>query len=647
MEAKGSVEITKNGLCAYKKKPAIITAIGDKITINTGEGGELRVREKDIEPLHEGPAEGPAFLAALGALGIGGADADANDGPLREAWELCLADGGTEASLSIKELSELAFGAFTPKSAWDVYSALMDGIYFVGTPSALHPRPAAEVEAEAAKRSVKRLENGRKAAFLARLKEGGVDPLADAQYLMDVEALALGKTDVSRTLREAGLEETAVSAHRVLVETGYWPPYFDPHPSRFGIALKSASAPVPPPPDEARVDLSALPAFAIDNEWSDDPDDAVYFEPAAEGGDPSAGTLYVHVADPAASVLPGTEADAEAQSRAVTFYGPEGISRMITAEAFPFYALGLADTSPALTFKLRLGARCAVEGVEIFPSIVRVTRLCYREADGDPRIAPLFPLAERSIEKRLDLGAALIEFPEVRVIVRDGKPEVIPQRDYRSAAAVRECMLLAGEAAGRWASARQIAFPYVSQETGELPDVIHEGFAGSYKLRRCMRPRSLSVRPALHWGLGLDIYAQVTSPLRRYTDLLAHQQIRAFLRREGGASGGMKAEPPMDADTLILRLGAAEKASQAAARAERASLLHWKLVFLSDKIDSEWDAILLERNGPRAVFLLPALGMETVCSVPKGTPDIRLNGAARLVLKSVRVPEASASFILR
>jgi len=36
--------------------------------------------------------------------------------------------------------------------------------------------------------------------------------------------------------------------------------------------------------------------------------------------------------------------------------------------------------------------------------------------------------------------------------------------------------------------------------------------------------------PARHAGLGLKIYTQATSPIRRYSDLLTHFQLKAHLR---------------------------------------------------------------------------------------------------------------------
>jgi exoribonuclease-2 len=607
-------------LCVYKQKPAIVTAIDDKITIQLGNGEEVRVRAKDIELLHEGPVAGLDRLEAA-----------APPANVRELWELCADEYGAESKgMTLQELAELAYGSFIPESAWAAYALLSAGIYFNGSIQSIKPRPAPEVETAEQKHNEKQLDSSKRAAYIERLRSGKIDPDTDGQYIQDVAALALGKAVKSKSLREAGIEETPLAAHRLLIATGYWKPSFNPHPSRYGISLSPADAPVPPPPEEERVDLTAIPSFAIDNEWSADPDDAVYFEPDGDGG-----TLYVHVADPAASVTHGTAADKEALARGVTFYAPDGIACMITSSAFPFFALGMSETSPALTFKLRLKPDCSIQNIDIFRSTVRVIRLTYSEADEDERIAPILALAAASIEKRLNLGAALIEFPETRVTVDGEQVEIIPQKDYKSAAAVRECMLLAGEAAACWALERRLPFPYISQETGDIPNVIYEGLAGSYQLRRCMRPRSLSTKPGLHWGLGLDIYSQVTSPLRRYTDLLAHQQIRAVLR----------GEPPLDEEALTLKLGAAERATLAASRADRATTLHWKLVYLLNKQDSVWDAILLDKSGTHPALFIPALGMETSCALGRGMKDIPLNGDVKLKLKSVKIPESAASFV--
>jgi exoribonuclease-2 len=154
-----------------------------------------------------------------------------------------------------------------------------------------------------------------------------------------------------------------------------------------------------------------------------------------------------------------------------------------------------------------------------------------------------------------------------------------------------------------------------------------------------MRPRTLSVKPGLHSGLGLDEYTQVTSPLRRYTDLLAHQQIRAALR-----TGCYADREPLTEDEVLLALSAGDVAAQATVQAERASRAHWLAVYLAvylDKQDSRWEGVVLERKSGRAVVSIPVLGLET--QVPLKT-NAGPNEPVQLRLVSVRIPEAELVF---
>src|SRR5690625_1749727 len=50
-----------------------------------------------------------------------------------------------------------------------------------------------------------------------------------------------------------------------------------------------------------------------------------------------------------------------------------------------------------------------------------------------------------------------------------------------------------------------------------------------HQLRSYLMPSSLSLKRAPHFSLTLDGYSQVTSPLRRYVDLILHRQIKAHL----------------------------------------------------------------------------------------------------------------------
>jgi len=130
-----------------------------------------------------------------------------------------------------------------------------------------------------------------------------------------------------------------------------------------------------------------------------------------------------------------------------------------------------------------------------------------------------------------------------------------------SRALVQEMMLLAGEAAARFAQECKMPFLYRAQIAGARippslaldspagagagPAAVQEGVGeGSeggqvpahiaevcrhFQQLMLMKPAVSLVLPAPHGGLGLKAYSQVTSPIRRYADLLLHRQLKAAL----------------------------------------------------------------------------------------------------------------------
>jgi len=680
-----------NSLVWYKGRPALVVELGEKITISAAaaKGTEtIKVREKDIEALHPGPLKDLAGLSSAAPDGAASQSQAASPGAdIQGAWEL-IESGGV--AVSLRELAELAYGEFTPQSAWAARLLLAEGLYFTGTIDAVTARSAADVREAEEKRQGKAKEGKEREEFLARLRNGVFAP-DDRRFFQDVEALAYGTSAKSRTLKELGHTETPQEAHRLLLKTGFWDKWVNPHPRRFGLSpgthedtpflgdgqttSESSSTGQTPAPLERR-DLTHLPAFAIDSPWSADPDDALSLE-SAQGRR----ILYVHVADPASVIAGDTPADHFARARGATLYFPEGTWPMLGEAALARFALGLVKGKPdqALTFKITLDDKGNIEDTEIFPSLIMVTRFTYEQADactektvagdhngavsGDAAVLKdLFALAEQNLERRLDTGAVNISFPEAHIVVADHRVEITPIVSYRSADMVRECMLLAGEAAAAWASQRRLPFPYITQEGGDLPAKPLPGLAGSYQLRRCMRPRSVSAKPGYHWGLGLEAYSQVTSPLRRYTDLLAHQQIYALLRKEAGAGGnnagsnggnnsGSNNAGAVDSvpeilseEDLLFRLAAGDAAAQAITQAERASKSHWIAVYLDELLaagtEMLWDAVVTEKRANGLGIIIPALGLETQTG-----GAAQPNDTIKLRVKSVRLPELEINFV--
>ncbi|HNW77794.1 MAG TPA: RNB domain-containing ribonuclease [Candidatus Competibacteraceae bacterium] len=590
--------IPQNSLVLYKTGPARVTALGEKLEIELADGRALRVRPKDVQLLHPGPLRSLRELEPL---------------PSGETEAACeLLDGG---QTTLAELAELVYGACTPATAWASWRLIEEGLYFQGTPEQVSARPLAEVERERSTRAAKAAERAAWNGFLERARAGRLAP-QDAPYLREVEELAWGQREQSRVLQTLECAQTPESAHALLLRLEHWQGTDNPYPQRMGVALSAPALPLPEAlPEEQRVDLTGLPAYAIDDEGNLDPDDALSID-----GD----RLWVHVADAAALVSTDSAVDQEARGRGATLYLPELTAPMLPVAAVERLGLGLAEISPALSFGLSLDDAGEVIDIEIVSSWVRVQRLSYATVetrlDQEP-FRRLDELARRHRARRAAAGAIFIDLPEVKMQVVEGRVSIAPLPRLRSRTLVSEAMLMAGVAAARFALARGLPFPFTTQAVADPVERAPTSLAAMHALRRSLRPRQYSSQPGPHGGLGLEVYAQVTSPLRRYLDLVAHQQLRAVLR-------GVE---PLDEQAIIARVGAAEAVSGGVRRAERLSREHWTLVYLQQHPGWQGEGVLVEKRAPRGTVLVPALALETRLKiadsiVPDSVLPLRLAG---------------------
>lgn len=645
--------IKENAVILYKNEAAIVTgscANGKypiKFRTQTASAtkpavyGTQNVRTKDFVVLHEGPASSlEAVLAfadkyACQEKDIYNLDSD-NEmfTQIKECYELLESDETTAcAPVSFEDLSSLFRGSLKADESWAVFMSLKNTLYFsqslkeqLDGKIVFIPRPQSEIDELVRKADEKGREAQVREEFLDRLKKNKLLP-EDSKYMVDVESLALGKTDKSRTMHDAHLKETPERAHKLLLDTGIWNVTRNPFPIRWGLSMKSANETLASPPQEERLAVDSV-AWAIDNEWSNDPDDAVAFDGKY---------LWVHIADPASTVMPDSSIDKSARARGSTLYIPEGASRMLCEESLEDYALGLTEESRALSFRILLDENCNISDCSVFKTLVHVKRLTYQKADElkeSPELKPLFEIAERNVQRRNKAGAVQIQMPEVHITVdsETKRVDIVPEVHPESSEMIREMMLLAGEGAAKFAFKNHIPFPFVSQEAPSLPDSIPEGLAGQFRIRRCMHRRSVGVTPAMHCGLGLGMYSQVTSPLRRYGDLIAHEQLRAFL----------DGRDLIDKDTMLMRISEGDAGSQAAHKAERKTDMHWTLVYLLQNPDWQGEAICVDNGGKQPQFVIPSLGQETYFTPEK---EMQLNESVTVKAVNINIPEQTVDFI--
>lgn len=643
--------IKVNSLVIYKNNAALVTedAGNGKFTVKYRSTPATQtkpavystqnVRTKDIILLHEGPV-----TSLEKALEFSEKECPKEDDmykldqknqiflKLAECYELLDSDDESRsAEYGFEELTSLFYGTPKADETWGLYCSIKNTLFFMQNLKAQMEgkilftlRTKEEMDTMVKKANEKGMEAQIRAEFIERLKKRKLLP-EDSIFMGDVEALAQGKTDKSRTMHDANLKESPEKAHKLLLETGLWDITRNPYPLRWGLSTKSATEGLSSPPEEDRTEISGF-SYAIDNEGSTDPDDAVAYDGKY---------LWVHIADPASTVMPDSSIDKAACQRGATLYIPEGAARMLCEDCLEDYALGLKEKSRALSFRILLNSEGGIEECQVMKTIVNVKRLTYQEADkikDSDELKPLFDIARKNIERRNKSGAVQITMPEIQIRLEgEEKKVVITNHPHtESSEMIREMMLLAGEGAAKFAFRNNIPFPFVSQEAPTIPEDIPEGLAGQFRLRRCMRKRNVGVTPGMHSGLGLALYSQVTSPLRRYSDLIAHQQLRAFI-------DGKKL---MDKDTMLMKISEGDAGAMAAKKAERNTNMHWTLVYLLQNPDWTGEAICVDNTQKLPQFSIPSLALETYI----GITGINLNEKISVKVLKIDLSELSVEF---
>lgn len=628
------MKISKDSLVLYKEAPWVVKEtipMEGKIEITGPRGKTMKVREKDIVLLSSGKTENLNKLFDSAYLDEKEKTLDLEN-KIKEIWELA---GGEE--ISFGDFSAMVFDSNTPDLQWLLYKKLKASPWFtleLTEDSGLNLpvlKPNSQILAKELieKKDKKQKETRLREDAVKRLKNREDFQDEDIPFLQEVEAFALGKSSKSAILREAGIPETQEKAHKILLQNGFWSILKNPWPTRRGITLASANLPGEPVAEVPRLDLTnqeKYRAYAIDNEDSSDPDDAIGFD-----GD----FLWIHIADPSDTVLPDSPPDIEARKRGSTNYLPEGVFRMLGSEITLNYSLGLEKISKALSFRLKLDEKGDISSVRILKTLVNVERLTYKKASllkDSSELNALFRISQRNRERRLRKGAVEINLPEVSIILKEGRVSIEQCEQNEAQAMVKEMMLLAGEGAAKFAFENSIPFQFVSQEEPEIPKNIPQGLAGEYRLRRSMRPRQVSVNPSAHHGLGLGMYAQVTSPLRRYGDLVSHQQLSLFLENR----------KTMDKETLFDKIAQGDIAASECIKAERESCIHWKLVYLLQNPQWQGEAVIVETGIPKAKILIPELAMESQINIPG---NLQLNDRIKVKAENIELWNLKVDFV--
>ncbi|MEM8611061.1 MAG: ribonuclease R family protein [Cyanobacteria bacterium P01_H01_bin.105] len=418
---------------------------------------------------------------------------------------------------------------------------------------------------------------------------------------------------------------SAEDAFQLLVDLALWSPHEN-------LALRRSQIPIhipdeisamvqqridnpPPDADTDRLDLTHLKVYTIDDESTREIDDGLSLETLDDGRK----RLWIHIADPTRWLLPGDDIDLEARRRCTTVYLPTGMIPMFPeALATGPMSLRQGEICCALSFGVVLNEAGGVEEYDIQASLIKPTyRLTYDDVDemlelglkAEPELNAIADCAKRRREWRKSQGAISINMPESSIKVIGEEITIDVLENSQSRQTVAEMMILTGEVAARYGEANELAIPFRSQPEPELPSdnellQLPTGWVRDSAIRRCMPRSEMGINPARHATLGLDYYSQVTSPIRRYTDLLAHFQLKAHLRGE---------RLPFSPEEMTELTQGVSTAAYEAVTVERQTKRYWALEFLRREGNHTWSVMLLRwlrEHESLGLVIIEDLGLE-------------------------------------
>jgi len=368
--------------------------------------------------------------------------------------------------------------------------------------------------------------------------------------------------------------------------------------------------------DDNREDFREIFTVTIDGAETRDFDDALSAERTSKGY-----RVGIHISDVASVLTEDSIVASAGMRRGTSIYCPDEQFPMLPTELSEG-ALSLRENEErlALSLLVELDEGYSIVERRICASRIKVDkRLTYDEADtilyGELEVSEqlseslsfLWDVAGNSEVRRVHNGALQLNRREQTPVVSDGgKVSLVDaNEDKPSRKLVSELMIMANETGALYGRDQELPLVYRSQEPPERdPDEaaahVPDGPGREYHKRSVLKRSVVTYQAAPHAGLGLEAYAQLTSPIRRATDLINQRQLLEHL-----ASGNPRYTPKQ----LMDLLGDIEGGLEEAGKVQRGRNRYWLLKYLAQEKIKELDAVVVKVDGPKPLAELDRLHM--------------------------------------
>lgn len=422
----------------------------------------------------------------------------------------------------------------------------------------------------------------------------------------------------TRALEQA-CRELGLTAARLFERCGHLSDTHDYHLKRFlreffprGTAFPAHAVPAAP----EDLPIASVEAFSLDEVGTTEIDDAF----SVTRLDSGRLRIGIHIAAPALGIAPNSPLDVIGRDRLSTAYMPGRKFTMLPDDVVARFSLDHGAAQPAVSLYFDVGEdglpaarQSRVERVRIAANLRHAQYDVLNEAFeakkkvGLPYEDELRHLWQAAValegqRGRPSTGAAILDYT---FFVENDRVRIVPRkRGSPLDKLVSELMILVNSSWGEFLAERDVAGIYRVQSTGKV---------------------RLSVHPEPHEGLGVRSYAWMSSPLRRYVDLVNQWQLVAALQGR---------RPPFGrtSEALLAAMRAFEITYAGYDEHQRGMETYWSLRWLMQEGMKELDATVVREN------LVRVDGLPLVFRVPS-LPEAAASARVRLAVKSIDLLE--------
>ena len=327
---------------------------------------------------------------------------------------------------------------------------------------------------------------------------------------------------------------------------------------------------------ENRLDLRHLDFVTIDGDDSKDFDDAVYIEKKQ-----SSFRLYVAIADVAHYVKAGSHLDLQAYEKGNSVYFPTEVVPMLPFQlSNDLCSLNENQDKQVLVAIISINNKGIVDNYVFKEAVIKSKkRFTYNEVQSfidkhtkAPKwwastLKTLIEFSDTYRDLRMKKGSIQFITNECKIKLTSGKVTNLSfSKSMQSQRIIEDCMLCANVSAAKFLEKHNISTLNRSHEspndekylrlvddlsrfnikidseqpiTAETYNTLINSIADDnqrYALQivflRSMMQAKYSVNEKGHFGLGFNSYVHFTSPIRRYSDLVVHRQIKNLIHNQ-------------------------------------------------------------------------------------------------------------------